>query len=152
MAKQPPTKKSEDDVMKAALARVQEGRDDPADVEAKEFKRLQAEDRKRKEKQEREHQKHLDQIPDEVEVTYHALDAGDPAMTIFRGVRFKANVPVKVSDKELILSAKANPWFSVDGEQAERPETPPPREPDEQEARSADWINPGDEVEATDVD
>jgi hypothetical protein len=39
---------------------------------------------------------------------------GDPAVTIFRGIRFRANVPVDVPDTVADV-LKTNPWFAVNG-------------------------------------
>lgn len=49
-----------------------------------------------------------------VNVTYHAGD-GDPAEVMWNFVRFKANVPTKVTNPTMIELAKGNPTFEVEG-------------------------------------
>jgi hypothetical protein len=54
-------------------------------------------------------------------VTYRPLDPGDPVTTVWAGesdaagVTFEANVPKRVTRKDIIASAKTNPWFEVEG-------------------------------------
>ena len=48
-----------------------------------------------------------------LDVTYVPLDDGDMPFTVWQGIRFRANVPVKVDNAEVVALAKQNPWFSV---------------------------------------
>lgn len=50
-----------------------------------------------------------------VNVTYIPLEDGDKPFTIWQGIKFRANVPVPVTNAEVVALAKQNPWFSVAG-------------------------------------
>jgi len=76
---------------------------------------------------------------DTVAVTYRPLEAGDPHVVEWDGLKFEANVAKEVSSKrgDMIAAAKTNPWFEVEGHpRAKRvtptaPPVPPPgQEPD----------------------
>jgi len=52
-----------------------------------------------------------------VKITYRPIEAGDPHEAVWDGLTFQANVPkpVAASRKDMIESAKGNPWFEVEG-------------------------------------
>lgn len=58
-------------------------------------------------------------------LTYVPIDSGDPAETYWQRRRFKANVPVEITDPRLITSAKGNKWFRVEDASAVAEPTPP---------------------------
>jgi hypothetical protein len=57
----------------------------------------------------------IEQMSEGVEVTYLPCE-GDPVTIKWRGVEFKANVPVLVSDDAHIEAARGNKFFGVGGE------------------------------------
>jgi hypothetical protein len=58
-------------------------------------------------------------------VTYVGGNSAGPTTgTHWNGVQFPLNVPVKVTDKELIAKAKQHPHFTVDGKTPEAAEVP----------------------------
>ena len=80
-------------------------------------------------------------------ITYTPIHPGDPADTLWNRHRFRANVPVKVRDvpqgltaKEMVESARGNPWFKVEGE--ERATTAPviPETPEQYRSFAIGWI------------
>lgn len=119
-------RKTEDDILKAAMARV-------AAAQGGEAPTLTTPPKiKAKEKAETAAPKSTKSA----EVAYTPLDEGDPVFTIFFGKKFKANLPVTVTDQECIDKAKSNPWFSVDGKPGPKRVKPQPREFDPDAAMS----------------
>jgi hypothetical protein len=88
--------------------------------------------------------------PKEAMITYIPLEQGDEAFTIWHGIKFSANVPRKVTNRELITSAITNPWFSVDGKPPAKRHMPPPPRDTADDARSV-VIDEKQEVEVEDV-
>lgn len=128
-------KSSESEILEDAMARVRGDQDEetggiesPADL-----KRRAAREAAEKE---RAHKAALAKVPAEAEVCYTPLEDGDKIMTIFHGVKFMANKPVKVRNKELILKASTNPWFTVNGKGTKRV-LPEARTEEEEEALRA---------------
>ena len=127
-----PRKKDEQDILKAAMTPETEPEDTIAEKPAI----------KGKGKVKKKPAPVKPQIigPKEAMITYVPLDEGDPVFTIWYGIKFAANVPKKVTNRELITSAIKNPWFSVDGK-------PPPKRPARRKPRDT-----SDDVKSIAVD
>lgn len=107
---------------------------------------------------------------DVCEVIYIPLEPGDPYETRAFGIKFRANVPVHISNKQttavllkeavetkdgtfqtravekrasVIEMLKGNPYFKVDGVQAQKatPSTRAPDSPDAYRGYAIDWIS-----------
>jgi hypothetical protein len=88
--------------------------------------------------------------PKEAMITYTPRVDGDKAFTVWYGIKFTANVPKKVTNRELITSALTNPWFSVNGKAP--PPLPKQQAPrDTSEDVKAQVIDEKLEVEAEDA-
>lgn len=114
MARSPKgTKKSEDEILESAMARVQKESAPNLEKMAQMEDDLPAQGKRAASKPQAPKQK-------SAQITYTPLDIGDPPFTTMHGVRFEANKPKTVHHPDCIASAKVNPWFSVDGKQAKR--------------------------------
>jgi hypothetical protein len=86
--------------------------------------------------------------PDEVviddgELVTYLPAAGDKPTTRWRGLEFKANVPVRVTDKDHLEAIKGNPFFRVgkgDGKYPDRHPSDAPTNPMEYRAHVVAWI------------
>lgn len=74
-------------------------------------------------------------------VTYLPQD-GDPAKTRWRGTMFHANIPVAISDPDMLAAARSNKFFHV-GEGAPHvvvEETLEPKTPEQYRAHVVGWL------------
>lgn len=73
---------------------------------------------------------------------------GDPSEAKWRGIVFKANVPVRVKDKAHIEAARGNRFFRV-GDEAPAGGGPPkdPKTPMEYRAHAVEWIKASQTIE-----
>lgn len=80
-------------------------------------------------------------------VTYRPGE-GDPTKTKWRGVEFKANVPVRVFDAEHIESARGNKHFSVGDRDSDDEPLGPPTSAMEYRGHVVDWLKNVETVDA----
>lgn len=78
---------------------------------------------------------------DKVNVTYIPQD-GDPAETVWNGLKFHANVPRPVTNPIMIEQAKGNPWFKVEGHEkaSSAPRSGTPKTAEEYRAHAVEWF------------
>lgn len=141
--KKPPSRKTEDDVLAAAMARVQA--DNGADeVETKQTATQINAKPKTKKADGKTHT-----------ITY-VPRPGDDAFTVWFGMKFAANVPRETTNPEMIELAKTNPWFSLDGAKPVARKLPPKPDAELSLENRSGLPNGADpekyEIEAADVD
>lgn len=72
----------------------------------------------------------------------------DPVHTVWRGIRFVANVPQEVADPKMVKAAKGNRHFLVNGERSPDTEAPEPTTPQQYRAWAVRWFNECDGIDA----
>lgn len=143
-----PKKQSEDDILKAAMERVQSEQgsgEEPTGSSRSKGKNSTVA---------AETPEPVAKSGKQAMVCYKPLEQGDPIFTIFFGMKFEANIPRATTNVELIKLARANPWFTVDGNPAPKRVIPTPARDDSLDARSGlpGGLDPSKhEVDAEDV-
>lgn len=149
-----PTKKSEDEILANAMARVQnETGGDADEAEEQTQAAVAASKTAASKKKPATAQPELPRSKKKPAlIAYTPLEEGDPVFTIFFGMKFTANVGREVTNEEAINLARNNPWFTVDGKHHTKRKAAQPRDEDDLAARSGlpDGLDPEKaEVEAT---
>lgn len=81
------------------------------------------------------------------EMVVYQPGEGDPIKTRWRGVEFKANVPVRIFDLEHIDAARINKHFSVGGKNESGEASGPPTTAMEYRGHVIDWLRDVDTVD-----
>ena len=82
------------------------------------------------------------------ELVMYCPGAGDPTVTKWRGVEFKANVPVRIFDADHIEAARLNKTFSVGNSGPDDTAVGPPETAMQYRGHVVDWLKTVDSVDA----